>query len=68
VRSDRSEPQSDPSALEASQNPAGQVIAFWAMTDEMQPMTDQQIEREISLRKADAPANARIVPITWLAF
>jgi hypothetical protein len=52
----------------ASQNPAGQVIAFWAMTDEMQPMTDQHIEREISLRKADAPANARIVPITWLAF
>lgn len=55
------------SALEAAQNPAGQVIGFWAMTDDCEPMTDREIEKEIARRRANAPANARIVPITWLA-
>ncbi len=30
------------------------------------PMTEQEIEKEIAMCKATAPANARIVPITWL--
>jgi hypothetical protein len=54
------------SALEAAHNPAGQVICFWAMTDDCEPMTEQQIDREIRVRRPSAPANAKIVPITWL--
>jgi hypothetical protein len=55
------------SALEAAHNPAGQVIGFWAMTENCEPMTEDEIEREIAVRGANAPANARIVPITWLS-
>src|SRR6266446_8459774 len=54
-------------ALEASLSPAGKVVAFWAITGDGHPMTDRETEREIeALRAKGAPANARIVPITWL--
>jgi len=37
------------------------------MTGDGHPMTDRETEREIeALRAKGAPANARIVPITWL--
>ena len=55
------------SALEAVRNPEVQVICFLAMTENFEPMTKQQIEKEITVRKANAPANARIVPMTCLA-
>jgi hypothetical protein len=54
------------SALEVARNPAEPVIGFWAMTENCEPMTEQEIEREIAVPKANAPANAKIVPITWL--
>ena len=54
------------SVLEAAQNPTGQVIGFWAMTEDFEPMTDREIEREIAVRRASAPANAQIIPMTWL--
>jgi hypothetical protein len=53
-------------ALEAARSPAGPVIGFWAMTEDCLPMTEEQIEKEIAVRKASAPANAQLVPITWL--
>lgn len=54
-------------ALEASLSPAGKVVAFLAMTGDGHPITDRETEHEIgALRAKGAPANARIVPITWL--
>jgi hypothetical protein len=53
-------------ALEAARSPAGPVLGFWAMTENCEPMTEQEIEKKTAaMRKAGAPANARIVP-TWL--
>ncbi len=53
-------------ALEAVLRPAGPIICFMAMNG-VYPMTEQEIEKEIGLRKAGAPANARIVLVTWLS-
>ena len=53
-------------ALEASFSPAGQIVAFWAMNENCEPMTDREIEKGIAALKANAPANARIIPITWM--
>jgi hypothetical protein len=53
-------------ALEAARSPAGPVIGFWAMTEDYLPMTEEEIEKAVAARKATAPANARIVPMTWL--
>ena len=52
-------------ALEAVRSP-GPVIGFWAMNENCEPMTDEEIEKEISALRANVPANARIVPMTWL--
>ena len=46
-------------------SPVGPVLGFMAMNGDY-PMTEQEIEKEIAVCKATAPANARIVPITWL--
>jgi hypothetical protein len=42
----------------------GPVICFWAMT-KGKPMTSQEIESGIAA--LNAPANARIIPVRWLA-
>ena len=52
--------------LEAARSPAGPVIVFWAMKENCEPMTDEEIEKEIAARRANAPENARIIPVTWL--
>jgi hypothetical protein len=53
-------------ALEASLAPDGKVIPIWGMRPDGEPMTDREIEDEISaLRKAGAPSNAEFVPILW---
>jgi hypothetical protein len=53
-------------ALEASLSSAGKIVAIWAMTAEGEPMTDREIESEISaLRKAGAPANTHFIPVRW---
>ena len=53
-------------ALEASLAPAGKIVAFWAMTDQGDPMTKREEEREIAaLRAKGIPANARFIPVRW---
>jgi hypothetical protein len=53
-------------ALEAALSPAGKVVAFWAMTDQGDPMTEREEGREIATLKANgAPANARFIPVRW---
>ena len=54
-------------ALEAVRSPEGPVICFWAMNEDCQPMTEQEMENGIAALRASSPANARIVPVTWLA-
>jgi hypothetical protein len=47
--------------------PPARLLPFLAMTGDGHPITDRETEREIgALRAKGAPANARIVPITWL--
>ena len=52
--------------LEAARSPAGPVIGFWAMKENCESMTDEEIEKEIAERRVNAPANARIIPMSWL--
>ena len=50
--------------LEAVTSPDGPVICFWAMT-KGRPMTPQQIESGIAA--LNAPKNARVMSVRWLA-
>ena len=52
-------------ALEAVLSPAP-VIGFWAMNENCEPMTDEEIEKGIAAFRANAPANARIISMSWL--
>jgi hypothetical protein len=53
-------------ASKASLSPAGKVVAFWAMTDQGDPMTEREVEREITaLQAKGAPANAMLIPVQW---
>jgi hypothetical protein len=53
-------------ALEVSLAPSGKVVPVWGLRSDGEPMTDAEIEREITaLRKAGAPANSQFVPIRW---
>ena len=54
------------SALEAVHSPDGSIICFWAMNG-CQPMTEEEIEKGMAALRADSPANARIISVTWLA-
>ena len=54
------------SKLEAISSPDGPVILFWAMKG-CQPMTAEVIESGIVARKANAPKNARVISVRWLA-
>ena len=54
------------SRLEAILSPDGPVSFFWAMTKNRQ-MTPEEIENGIAALKADAPPNARVVSVSWLA-
>ena len=53
-------------ALEAVLSPAP-VVCFWAMNENCEPMTDEEIEKGIVALRANTPANARIIPMTWLS-
>jgi hypothetical protein len=50
--------------LEAVSSPDGPVIYFWAMT-KGKPMTPHEIENGIAA--LNAPANARVTSVRWLA-
>jgi hypothetical protein len=50
--------------LEAVSSPDGPVICFWAMT-KGRPMTSREIESGITA--LNAPANARVISVRWLA-
>jgi hypothetical protein len=53
-------------ALEASLSPGGKIVPIWCMRPDGRPMTDREIEAEISAqRKAGAPANAVFQPVCW---
>jgi hypothetical protein len=52
--------------LEGTLVPHGKTIPIWAMTSDGKPMTDLEIEQEISvLHAAGVPLNADFVPIVW---
>ena len=53
-------------ALEGTLTPHGKVVPIWAMRNG-QPMTDLEIEQEISDRHtAGAPLNTDFIPIKWM--
>jgi hypothetical protein len=52
------------SKLEAISSPDGPVIFFWAMTKGCRRMSSQEIESGIAT--LNAPANARVIPVSWL--
>jgi hypothetical protein len=53
-------------ALEGTLAPHGKVIPIWAMRNG-KPMTDLEIEQEISARHAaGAPLNTDFIPIKWM--
>jgi hypothetical protein len=53
-------------ALEGTLTPHGKVIPIWAMRNG-KPMTDLEIEQEISSRRAaGAPLNTDFIPIKWM--
>jgi hypothetical protein len=54
-------------ALEGTLTPHGKVIPIWAMRGDGKPMTDLEIEQEISaLHAAGAPLNTDFIPIKWM--
>jgi hypothetical protein len=54
-------------ALEGTLTPHGKVIPIWAMRRDGKPMTDLEIEQEISaLHAAGAPLNTDFIPIKWM--
>jgi hypothetical protein len=54
-------------ALEGTLTPHGKVIPIWAMRSDGKPMTDLEIEQEISDRRtAGAPLNTDFIPIKWM--
>jgi hypothetical protein len=53
-------------ALEGTLAPHGKVIPIWAMRNG-KPMTDLEIEQEISARHAaGAPLNTDFIPVKWM--
>jgi hypothetical protein len=53
-------------ALEGTLTPHGKVVPIWAMRNG-QPMTDLEIEQEISARHAaGAPLNTDFIPVKWM--
>jgi hypothetical protein len=53
------------SKLETISPPDGPAIYFWAMTKDYQPMMPQEIESGIAA--LNAPENARVISVSWLA-
>jgi hypothetical protein len=54
-------------ALEGTLAPHGKVIPIWAMRGDGKPMTDLEIEQEISARHAGgAPLNTDFIPVKWM--
>jgi hypothetical protein len=54
------------SKLEAISSPDGSVVFFWAMKG-CQPMRVEEIESGVAARKANAPKNARVISVRWMA-
>jgi hypothetical protein len=52
--------------LEAILSPDGPVLFLWAMKGSRQ-MTAREIEIGETALKAEAPANARVMSVSWLA-
>jgi hypothetical protein len=53
------------SALEAKITPTGKPIVIWGMGPNCEPMTDSEIEAEITAQRCSAPASAEFTVVQW---